>query len=199
MKEKPVILVVDDQTQNIELIEAYLAPQGYEVLTAANGREALGKIYSNKVDLILLDVMMPGMDGFEVIRKIRQRDKNRLLPIILVTALHETEDRIKGVEAGCDDFLSKPVDKIELLVRVQSLLKVKDYNDLMLHYQKTLEEAVNRRSDELKTALEKIKAASLDTIYRLSKASEYKDEDTGAHIKRMSHYSAAVARPHGLG
>jgi putative two-component system response regulator len=198
MKEKPVILVVDDQPQNIELLEAYLVPQGYEIVKAANGEEALGKLSDNQIDLILLDVKMPGMDGFEVTRRVRQDDKKRLLPIILVTALRETEDRVKGIEAGCDDFLSKPVDKMELLARVRSMLKVKAYNDLMSNYQKELESEVTGRTEELKHAFEKIKAASLETIYRLSMAAEYKDKETGAHIKRMSLYSAAVTRRMGL-
>jgi putative two-component system response regulator len=141
MKDKPVILVVDDQPPNIELLEAYLVPQGYEIVKAANGEEALEKLFSNQIDVMLLDVMMPGMDGFEVIRRVKQENKyrnHRRLPIILVTALRETEDRIKGIEAGCDDFLSKPVDKMELLARVRSLVKVKAYNDLMNIYQKEL-------------------------------------------------------------
>ena len=195
---KPAILVVDDQPQNIELLEAYLVPQGYEIVKAANGEEALEKLSGNQIDLILLDVMMPGMDGFEVTRRVRQDNTHRLLPIILVTALRETEDRVKGIEAGCDDFISKPVDKMELLARVRSLLKVKAYNDLLSNYRKELESEVTRRTEELKQAFERIKAASLETIYRLSMASEYKDEDTGAHIKRMSRYSAAVARRMGL-
>ena len=82
---------------------------------------------------------MPGIDGFEVTRRVRADDKTHLLPIILITALKETEDRVKGIEAGCDDFISKPVDKMELLARVQSLLKIKGYNDLMSNYQKELE------------------------------------------------------------
>ena len=138
-KNKPVILVVDDQPQNIELLEAYLVPQGYDVVKAVNGEEALETLSANKIDLILLDVTMPGMDGFEVTRRVRSDDKNHLLPIIMITALREREDRIKGIEAGCDDFLSKPVDKIELLARVQSLLKVKAYNDLASNYRKELE------------------------------------------------------------
>jgi putative two-component system response regulator len=198
MKDKPIILVVDDQPQNNELLEAQLVPQGYEIIKAASGKEALEKLAGNHIDLILLDVMMPGMDGFEVTRSVRKDDKNRLLPIILVTALRETEDRVKGIEAGCDDFLSKPVDKTELFARVQSLLKVKDYNDLKSQYQKELESEVAKRTGELKQAFEAIKTASLDTIYRLSMASEYKDEVTGTHVKRMSHYSAAVARRIGL-
>ena len=136
MKNKPVILVVDDQLQNIELLEAHLVPAGYDVVRAANGEEALEKVAGNEIDLILLDIMMPGMDGFEVTRKVRHDDAHRLLPIILVTALKETEDRIKGIDAGCDDFISKPFDKHELLARVRSLLKVKAYNDLISNYQK---------------------------------------------------------------
>jgi putative two-component system response regulator len=198
MKDKPVILVVDDQLQNVELLEAQLVPLGYEIIRATNGKDALTIITGNEIDLMLLDIMMPGMDGFEVIRRVRQGTKTRLLPIILVTALRETEDRIKGIEAGCDDFISKPVDKMELFARVRSLLKVKDYNDLMLNYRKELESEVTARTEQLKKALERIKTASLDTIYRLSVASEYKDKDTGAHIKRMSRYSVAVARRMGL-
>ena len=198
MKDRPAILVVDDQVPNIELLEAYLVPQGYEIITATSGAEALGKLPDNQIDLILLDVMMPGMDGFEVARRVRQDPRSRQLPIILVTALRETEDRVKGIEAGCDDFLSKPVDKTELLARIRSLLKVKSYNDLTSNYQKELESEVSRRTEELRQALETIKAASLDTIYRLSVASEYKDEETGAHIQRMSLYCVAVARRMGL-
>src|ERR1035437_8585739 len=131
MRAKPVILVVDDQPQNNELLEAYLVPQGYEIIKAANGEEALATLAAGQIDLILLDVMIAGMDGFEVTRRIRQDPKNRQLPVILVTALQETEDRIKGIKAGSDDYITKPFDKRELLARVQSLLKVKDYHDMM--------------------------------------------------------------------
>ena len=150
MKGKPVILVVDDLTQNNELLEAYLVPQGYEVIKAVSGEEAFKKLADNQIDLILLDVMMPGMDGFEVTHRIRQDPKTRLMPIILVTALKETEDRIKGIKAGCDDYISKPFDKMELLARVQSLLKVKAYNDLMTNYRKELESEVINMTAELR-------------------------------------------------
>src|SRR4030043_1260607 len=149
MKDKPIILVVDDEPQNIELLEAHLVPQGYEIVKAANGEEALGKLSDNQIDLILLDVKMPGMDGFEVTRRVRQDNTHRLLPIILVTVLREREDRVKGIEAGCDDFISKPIDKIELLARIRSLLKVKAYNDLMSNYRNELESEVTRRTEEL--------------------------------------------------
>ena len=157
MKTKPVILIVDDQSQNIELLEAYLAPQGYEIIAASNGEEALEKLSGNQIDLMLLDIMMPGMDGFEVTRRVRQDDIHRLLPIILVTALREKEDRVKGIEAGCDDFISKPVDRMELLARVRALLKVKAYSDLMNNYRKELESEVAIRTKELKQALDDLK------------------------------------------
>jgi len=105
MKDKSVILVVDDQPRNIELLEAHLVPQGYGIISAASGEDALKKLDGNQIDLMLLDVMMPGLDGLEVIRRVRQDNTHRLLPIILVTALRETQDRVKGIEAGCDDFI----------------------------------------------------------------------------------------------
>jgi PAS domain S-box-containing protein len=152
MKTKPVILVVDDHPQGLELIEAYLLPQGYEIITAANGEEALAKLAGNQIDLILLDVIMPGMNGFEVTRRVRQNENYRLLPIILITSLRGPKDRVKGIEAGCDDFISKPFDEMELLARVHSLLKVKAYNDLISNYQTELKSEVARRTGELEHA-----------------------------------------------
>lgn len=127
MKNKPAILVVDDQFQNVELLEAYLAPQGYEIVKASSGAEALEKISVNSIDLILLDIMMPHMSGLEVLEKLRANEKTRRVPVVMVTVLKETEDKIKALEAGCDDFISKPVDKIELLARVKAMLKISDY------------------------------------------------------------------------
>jgi PAS domain S-box-containing protein len=162
MKDKPIILVVDDQPQSIELIEAYLIPQGHGIIAAANGEEALEKLSENHIDLMLLDVMMPGMDGFEVIRRVRQDTAHRLLPIILLSSLRETGDRVKGIEAGCDDFISKPVDKMELLARVRSLLKAQAYNDLASNYRKELESAVARRTEELSHALKDLQQEITD-------------------------------------
>jgi DNA-binding response OmpR family regulator len=127
MKDKPVILVVDDQFQNAKLLEAYLVPQGYDIVKAASGKEALEKLSGDQIDLILLDIMMPNMSGLEVLDKLRAVEKTRLIPVVMVTALKETEDKIKALEAGCDDFISKPIDKVELLARVKSLLKISDY------------------------------------------------------------------------
>ncbi|MDZ7697701.1 MAG: response regulator [Deltaproteobacteria bacterium] len=96
MKDKPVILIVDDQPQGIELLEAHLVPQDYEIVKATSGKEALEKLSSNQIELILMDVLMPGMDGFEVTRRIRRDTAHRLIPIILITALQETEEPGEG-------------------------------------------------------------------------------------------------------
>lgn len=140
MNDKRRILVVDDEPTNVKLLEANLLPQGYEVLTASNGDEALRIVSTNNVDLILLDVMMPGIDGFEVTRRLRAEENTRLIPVVLITALKETVDRIKGIEAGCDDFISKPFDKNELLARVKSLLRIKSLHDELEDNYKKLKE-----------------------------------------------------------
>ena len=198
MKSKPKILVVDDEDQNLRLLEAMLIPLGYEVILARDGIEALDKVRKIPPDVILLDIMMPKMDGFEVARRLKEDEGAKIIPIVMVTALREVEDRVRALEVGTDDFLTKPVDKTELRARVNSLLKVKAYNDHMRNYQKELEAEVTKRTEQLRQAFEKIKIASLDTIFRLSRAAEYKDEDTGAHIQRMSHYCTTVARKMGL-
>ena len=219
MKDKPVILVVDDQPPNIELLEAYLVPQGYEIVKAANGEEALGKLSGNQIDLILLDILMPGMDGFEVTRRVRQDNKYRLLPIILITALRESEDRVKGIEAGCDDFISKPVDKMELFARVRSLLKVKAYNDLMSNYRKELASEITSRTEELKHALENLqqeiterkqaeeklqqtlenlRKAFIASVQLMVSAVEARDPYTAGHQIRSTNLARAIATEMGL-
>jgi putative two-component system response regulator len=175
-----------------------LLPMGYEVTLARDGMEALDKVREIPPDVILLDIMMPKMDGFEVARRLKQHEQTKIIPIVMVTVLSQVEDRVNALKAGADDFLTKPVDKTELRARVSSLLKVKAYNDHMRNYQRELETEVAKRTEQLQQAFEKAKMASLDTIYRLARAAEYKDENTGAHIERVSHYSAAIARKMGL-
>ncbi|MFH1654277.1 MAG: response regulator [Pseudomonadota bacterium] len=126
-KYKPKILVVDDEPRNVRLLEAHLSLQNYEILAAYSGKDAMRMASEDKPDLILLDIMMPDIDGFEVTRRLRLDEKTRLMPIVLITALNETKDRIKGIEAGCDDFISKPFDSNEVLARVKTLLKLSYY------------------------------------------------------------------------
>jgi PleD family two-component response regulator len=127
MPDKPVwkILVADDNVQNLELIEAYLSALSCEVMTAVDGKETLEKVEQFRPDIVLLDIMMPKISGFEVCRLLKSRDETRDIPILMVTSLHENADIERGVEAGTDDFLSKPIHKQILLKRVKSLLKVR--------------------------------------------------------------------------
>jgi DNA-binding response OmpR family regulator len=119
------ILVVDDEAKNVKLLEALLIPRGYQVVTAYNGEEALRQVQQEQPDLILLDVMMPILDGFEVCKRLKDNDETRLIPIVIMTALGQVEDRIKGIEAGADDFLTKPVHREELMARIRTSLRLK--------------------------------------------------------------------------
>jgi len=123
---KPVILCVDDEPVNLKVLEAVLVPRGYEVAAAASGQEALASINCRKVDLVLLDVMMPGMSGYDVCKRIKEDERYRDIPVVMVTALTSKEERIKGIEAGAEDFISKPFDHTELLTRIKMLLKMKN-------------------------------------------------------------------------
>ncbi|MBL7140111.1 MAG: response regulator [Planctomycetes bacterium] len=135
-KVRGKILVVDDYPANVKLLERNLQAAGYETVAANDGQEALEKVQAEKPDLILLDIMMPKIDGFEVCRRLRADEATAVIPIIMVTALKETEDRIRGLEAGADDFISKPFDRGELLARVKSLLAIKYYRSMLAEREK---------------------------------------------------------------
>lgn len=133
----PRVLVVDDQPPNIRLLEAILTPRGYDVRAASSGEEALKAIAETDVDLVLLDIVMPGMDGYEVCRRIREQTDTAYLPVVMVTASGD-EQKVKALEAGADDFLTKPINQSELLARVASLARIKRYQD-----------TIKRQADEL--------------------------------------------------
>ncbi len=128
-KKIPTILVVDDNTQNLELLQAYLEDVDCKTVPAHDGLEALDVVAKQPVDLVLLDIMMPRMSGFEVCRKIKGDPKTTDIPIIMVTALNEFGDIERAIDSGTDDFISKPVNKLELLTRVKTLLKLKHLTD----------------------------------------------------------------------
>ncbi|MDI9394251.1 MAG: methanogen output domain 1-containing protein [Euryarchaeota archaeon] len=150
-KNTAKVLVVDDIKENVELIEAYLAVETYEVICAYGGKEALQMVKDEKPDIILLDVMMPEINGYEVCKLLKENPKTQFIPVIMLTALSEIEDRIRGIEAGADDFLTKPVNRIELKTRVKSLLRVKYLHDRLVAERDSLE--VKNRIQSILTAI----------------------------------------------
>jgi class 3 adenylate cyclase len=149
-------LVVDDNPQNVKLLADLLIVKGYAVVTARSGSEALALIEAGQPDLVLLDIVMPEMSGYEVCRKIRENPATGILPVVMVTALDPSQERIKGLEAGADDFLTKPINQPELLARVRSLLRIKEYHDTvqaqaaqLAEWNRTLEQRVEDQVAQL--------------------------------------------------
>jgi putative two-component system response regulator len=166
------ILAVDDSFLEREMLKDELVKEGYQVSTARDGEEALVKIAEEAPDLILLDVIMPKLDGYEVCRRIKADGRTILIPVVLITSLNATEERIRGIEAGADDFLSKPFNRQELLTRVRSLLKLK------------------RHTDELENAE--------TVLFSLALSVEAKDPYTTGHCDRLARYSVALGRRLGV-
>ncbi len=164
-KSKSKILVVDDMPENVELIEAYLSLEHYDVITASSGKEVLQKLKEEKLDVILLDVMMPEISGYEVCKIVKSNPETQFIPVLMLTALSELEDRIKGIEAGADDFLIKPINRLELKTRVKSLLKVKCMHDRLL---------ADRNSLEIKNRVQSILTAIIPTLLRVVSNEEKK-------------------------
>ena len=143
------ILCVDDEPLNLSLLEAMLSPRGFEVIAATNGPEALEKIKSEQIDICLLDVMMPGMDGFEVCRRIKADSKYRNIPVVMITSYADLKNRIRGIEAGAEEYISKPFDSTEVLARIKMLLHVKSLNEQLQNAHDMLEQTVLERTGEL--------------------------------------------------
>jgi len=150
------VLVVDDVPVNVKLLADLLSVKGYDVVTAASGTEALEKIAKEQPGLVLLDVMMPGMSGYDVCRKIRENPATAMLPVVMVTALDPAKERVKGIEAGADDFLMKPINQPELLARVKSLLRIKLLHDELADWNRTLAQRVEQQLAQL-DRLERLK------------------------------------------
>jgi putative two-component system response regulator len=185
------VLVADDSPINRQLLQSLLGRMGLEVQAVEDGQSTLDAVAAQPPDLVLLDVMMPGMDGLQVLRRLKSSPETYHIPVVMVTTIQEMKTRVEALEIGADDFLSKPIVALELKARVRSLLKSKAMHDQMVRHQEGLEAEVARRTI-------KLRSATLDTILRLSQAGEFRDELTGNHVARMAAYSAAVARAMGL-
>ncbi len=187
------VLIADDDQGVVALLKALCDANGYIPLEAVNGDEAVAMAREHQPDLILMDAVMPESGGFDATCALREDTTTTHIPIIILTGLTSRDDRIKGIAAGANDFLTKPIDSEELLMRVRNNLKLKQYQDLLKNYNGELERQVAERTQKLNEALKEVRFINKDTILRLAQVSEYKDETTGAHIKRMSHYTLEVA------
>jgi putative two-component system response regulator len=163
------ILCVDDEDCNLDLLEAMLIQPGYEILTAPSGLIALETLTAKHIDLVLLDIKMQGMTGYEVCEKIKADPQTRHIPVIMITSLNSREDKLKSIESGAEEFLSKPLDKAELLLRVKKIITARDYEDTFTYL-----------------------------IHALARTSEANDIDTGNHILRVGEYSALFAGELGM-
>jgi putative two-component system response regulator len=166
------ILVADDQAANRELLEELLTTQGFTVITVSDGADVIQELVRTPVDLVLMDVIMPGLTGFQACEKIKNNPDTYLIPVILITALCDRQNRIEGIKVGADDFLSRPVDRTELLARVRSLLRLK------------------HRTDELERAE--------SVLFSLARSIEGKDPYTHGHCERLADYSARLGEQLGL-
>jgi putative two-component system response regulator len=167
------VLVVDDQAANRELLRELLAPKGLQVQTAADGAEALARFFEHPPDLVLLDIQMPRLDGFEVCRRMKADPQTRLIPVVIMTGLSAVQDRVRGIAAGADDFLVKPLERTELLARVRSLLHLKSFTDEL------------DRSESV--------------LMSLGASIEGKDPYTKGHCERLADLGARLAKNMGLG
>ncbi|MDR3436012.1 response regulator [Telmatospirillum sp.] len=185
------ILIVDDDESNIKLLQTLLRAEGYATLTARNGLDALAVTAAEQPDLILLDIMMPNMDGFETVARLKANPKTQPVPVIMVTSLNDRGSKLRALEAGAEEFLNKPLDRADLRVRVRNLLRLKEYGDFLANHNRLLEQKVGERTRQLEEAYR-------DTVFTLVQAAEYRDEETGQHVRRISHYCRDLAETRGL-
>jgi len=195
------VLVVDDDPGTCEMLREILEDGGYEVETLMSGSTVIEAVRDGGFDAVLLDLMMPGRSGIDICRELQGDASLARVPVIVVTALLERSARIEGLRAGALDFVTKPVDSVELLCRLRNLVRLKQMQDVVLREKGVLEQRVRVRTVELQNALSELESAygrlramTLESIYRLTYAAEYRDESTGAHTQRIAHYARLTAK-----
>jgi putative two-component system response regulator len=184
---KARILVIDDDEKTREIMRLLLREKGYEAIEAESGETALELMKTELPDLILLDVEMPGISGFEVVERLKADGRTRTIPVIMVTGLGDQRSRLQALANGAEDYLPKPVDPNELSMRVRNHLRLKEYGDFLASLNSVLETKVQERTAQLQENYR-------ETIYLLTSAAELRDETTGAHVRRISHYASRLAR-----
>ena len=182
MNPEATILIVDDEPTNVDMLTQELDEEGYTLLTASDGEEALIKVHEHQPDLILLDVMMPKVDGFTVCRILKGSGKTILIPVILLTALQAHEDRVRGIEAGADDFISKPFDRDELLAKIRALLRQKRHRD---EQEKALKTQLQNTMKDLEQAREELARAE-ERIEMLERAKDQLSKFVPLSVRKMA-------------
>jgi putative two-component system response regulator len=202
MADEPFrILLAEDDAPTRQFMRKLLVVEGYEILEAADGEEALERLEREPVDMVISDIMMPRMNGLELCRRVKDSEDFRLMPVLLCTAHSQDSDKIKGLEAGADDFLAKPVNATELSVRIRNFRRSVGLQNQVQHARRDAETLVQIRTEQLRNTIEQLQVAQaeaaiaqLDVIQRLAAATEYKDSETGAHIQRIAEYTHVLAR-----
>ena len=187
----PSLLVVDDDDSMRALLKKLMESDGYRVTTADSGQNALELAAREAFDAVLLDAVMPGMDGFQVAEALKSSGLTRTVPIIMITALDDHSSKLRALKAGVQEFLTKPVDRSEVSLRVQNILKLKQYSNFLADRNRNLEQMVQERSREVLQSYR-------ETIATLCRAASYKDEETGAHVHRISYYTEQIASMMGM-
>jgi putative two-component system response regulator len=192
MAEKsPLVLVVDDDESMRALLQRQMELDGYRVLAAADGAQAMEMAEGEPPDVVLLDALMPGVDGFKVAEQLKSSERTRTAPIIMVTALEDRDSKLRALKAGVQEFLTKPIDRSEVSLRVQNVLMLKEYSNFLAQQNRILEQMVEERSRQ-------VLASYRETIATLCRAAGYKDEETGSHVRRISYYTEEIATTLGM-
>lgn len=189
--EKARILIVDDTPKNIQVLGTILKIKNYQINVAQNGLQALEVVQKIRPDLILLDVMMPELDGFETCKRLKASEDTRDIPVIFLTAKVEQEDIINGFKLGAVDYVTKPFNQTELLARVDTHIQLQKAREELQNQNEILEQKVRERTQE-------IRETQKETLVRLTNASELRDTDTGMHIRRIQGYSELLALESGM-
>lgn len=186
------IMIVDDEMINIEVVKAYLEEEGFtNFLTTTRSTDAIAMVRNEKPDIVLLDINMPHVSGLDILETMRNDHELKLIPAIVLTASHDPQIKLNALRLGASDFLAKPVDPSELMLRLQNVLAVKAYQDHLAKYSERLEEQVRLRTAELVLSRQ-------EAIHCLARAGEYRDDDTGHHVTRVGRYAALIARELGF-
>lgn len=190
---RATILVVDDNDMNRDMLLRRLEKEKYRVILAADGQHALEELKSSDIDLVLLDIMMPVMDGYEVLERIKADEGMMHIPVIMITAVDDMESTIKCIELGAEDYLPKPFNPVLLRARIGASLEKKRLTDMQHEYREQIEEYNIELSEQVRVQVKDIAQAQLGAIFAMSKLAESRDPETGEHLDRMREYCRVLA------